>query len=146
MIPISNARLERHLTPLGAARAATLTSLVVGANAQLAENPVIDHLLAPDSFAIVAAMYGTARRTCVECIDDARSTDSERQVATDTLATMDQIIALTDTADSAPPARRSINDILGNLDEVIGAGAVDDLIAGSDLQPAEGHSEPESAL
>lgn len=122
MIPINSGRLLRQLAPtLGQEKADLLTVLVKGTCNVLTDNPILAEMLAPQTFAIIALMYGIARRACTEVIEDLKLPQEMRDIATAALSEMDRLHVLADTADPSPASPFSAGGMsIGDLiDEIV---------------------------
>ncbi len=133
---VHEGRLARQLKPLGQDRADLLTSLVVGADELLSDNPVFKSLLTRHSFGVLAALYANACQLCIECVDDPEAPQEARDSAQVVLDFMAEVVALVSTPDPAPRAAvTSIKELL----DMLGQGQ-------TERTPETATASPESAL
>ena len=78
-------------------------SLVLGANATLEHNPFFAVMLGIQSFPVLAALSGIARRACIECLNDPRATAENREMAQQALGSMRLVETAVDAPDPSPP-------------------------------------------
>ena len=112
---INRMKLSTQLLPIGDDLTIVVVGLACGMDETLADNPAIANFSSPIVLPAIAALYGSARQLCVDCLADPRSDDEARKYAQISLDRMDEIVKLTGT-----PMRDPMDDIVA---ETLAAGA-----------------------